>query len=87
MTSPQSYRSHRWSEKLSYGYGLQISHDPNEFSHSGYVDGYSSTLIYYPDYDLSVVVLENTSWDTSDLHYTSHSGIMMRFETAHETSL
>ncbi|MFC4159710.1 serine hydrolase domain-containing protein [Chitinimonas lacunae] len=56
-------RSHRWG-KLGYGYGLQVSeHDGLlELSHSGYVEGYLSTLLYYPVQQLSVVVLEHVSW-------------------------
>lgn len=66
MVTPGTQRSHRWGA-LGYGHGLQISafDGLTEFSHSGYVEGYISTLLYYPAHRVSVVVLENTAWDDS----------------------
>jgi CubicO group peptidase (beta-lactamase class C family) len=66
--TPSAKRSHRWGV-LGYGLGIQVSarEDLLELSHSGYVPGYISTLIYYPQQQVSVVVLENTAWLTSDI--------------------
>ncbi|WLQ16018.1 serine hydrolase domain-containing protein [Hahella aquimaris] len=67
MVHASNSRQYRWGE-LGYGYGLQILEDkPLEFSHSGYVPGYISTLIYYPEKKISMVVLENISWSLKDL--------------------
>lgn len=67
MTRPDATREHRWGA-LGYGYGLQIAETPLgiEYSHSGYVPGYLSTLIYYPEDRITLAVLENTSWNTDD---------------------
>jgi D-alanyl-D-alanine carboxypeptidase len=61
-------RKHRWGE-VGYGYGVQVLNQNGllEISHSGYVPGYISTLIYYPKKQLSIVVLENTAWLTNDM--------------------
>jgi CubicO group peptidase (beta-lactamase class C family) len=63
FTKKHQTRKHRYGD-LAYGYGIQISNTKNgtEYSHSGYIDGYISTLLYYPERDLSVVILENISW-------------------------
>ncbi|WP_157822343.1 serine hydrolase domain-containing protein [Psychromonas sp. Urea-02u-13] len=54
MVSREKIRSHRWGD-LGYGFGLQLSTDLDkpEWSHSGYVNGYISTMIYYPESDVS----------------------------------
>ncbi len=67
MTSPQATRNHRWGV-LEYGYGTQISRDEQlvEYSHSGYLPGYVSLATYYPKSKVSLVILENTSWDLSN---------------------
>jgi len=67
MTRPDAKREHRWGA-LGYGYGLQIADTPLgvEYSHSGYVPGYQSMLIYYPADRTTLVVLENISWNTDD---------------------
>ena len=68
MTSPSAKRPHRWGE-LNYGYGLQISQQSGlvEYSHTGYLPGYISAMLYYPQAQLSVVILENTSWDLDNM--------------------
>lgn len=69
MTSPQLLRPHRWGA-LGYGFGLQISNTDGltEYSHSGYVDGYISTTLYYPQFATGLVLLEPLSLDTADPH-------------------
>ncbi|WP_394129093.1 serine hydrolase domain-containing protein [Shewanella maritima] len=61
-------RVHRWG-KLGYGFGLQISDTAfgPEYSHSGYVPGYISTQVYYPQFGVNLVILENTSWSLQDI--------------------
>ena len=68
MTTPSAKRPHRWGE-LDYGYGVQINHRDGliEYSHSGYLPGYISLMLYYPQAHLSVVILENTSWDLDNI--------------------
>ncbi|MGI2168860.1 serine hydrolase domain-containing protein [Shewanella sp. MF05960] len=68
MSTASANRPHRWGE-LGYGYGLQISQQAEllEYSHSGYLPGYISLMLYYPQVQLSVVILENTSWDLDNM--------------------
>jgi D-alanyl-D-alanine carboxypeptidase len=68
MTTPGVTRPHRWGD-LGYGFGLQISEQDGlrEISHSGYVGGFIATMAYYPQSARTLVVLENTSWDTEDV--------------------
>ncbi|WP_190285688.1 serine hydrolase domain-containing protein [Montanilutibacter psychrotolerans] len=64
MTSAHAQRpAHRWGE-VAYGYGLQLAQPGGivEYSHGGWVQGWISSLIYYPSLQRSVVVLENRSW-------------------------
>ncbi|MEI6897700.1 MAG: serine hydrolase domain-containing protein [Psychromonas sp.] len=63
MVKKVKSRKHRWGD-LGYGFALQLSTDlaQTEWSHSGYVKGYISTMSYYPDSDTSLIVLENISW-------------------------
>lgn len=67
MTSPQMLRPHRWGA-LGYGFGLQISKVDGltEYSHSGFVDGYISTTLYYPQFATGLVLLEPLSLDPAD---------------------
>jgi CubicO group peptidase (beta-lactamase class C family) len=62
MVQPYFARKHRFGS-VYYGFGLQVSEIEGltEWSHSGYVDGYISTTLYYPQTRLSVVVLEPLS--------------------------
>jgi len=62
-------RPHRWG-RVNYGDGIQIDEIDGikEFSMSGYVPGFISTLIYYPASKITVVVLENISPDPSDMN-------------------
>jgi D-alanyl-D-alanine carboxypeptidase len=71
--APGAQRSHRWGP-MGYGYGLQVLEQDGllEFSHSGYVPGYISTLIYYPRSRVSVAVLENTAWLPSNMERAFH---------------
>jgi CubicO group peptidase (beta-lactamase class C family) len=68
MVSKAATRQHRWGD-LGYGFGLQLSDTgtAKEWSHSGYVLGYISTLSYYPESDTSMILLENISWYPKDM--------------------
>lgn len=68
MTSPQMLRPHRWGA-LGYGFGLQISKADGltEYSHSGFVEGYISTTLYYPQFATGLVLLEPLSLDPADI--------------------
>lgn len=68
MTTPYVQRQHRWGQ-VYYGYGVQITQTAVgiEWSHGGYIPGYVSAFHYFPQYQLSLVVLENQSMDAADL--------------------
>lgn len=68
LTTATATRQHRWG-KLGYGAGLQITTTQAglEYSHSGYVPGYISTMTYYPEHNVSLVILENIAWYPGDM--------------------
>lgn len=57
---------HRWG-LLHYGLGIQISQQDGllEYSHGGYLPGYMLTLLYYPQFDVSLVIWQPQSGDGS----------------------
>jgi CubicO group peptidase (beta-lactamase class C family) len=78
LISPKSYelmtRSHTkmtffWPN-MSYGYGLRINREDDiiEYSHTGYLAGYMSMSLHYPEYNLDLVMLENISLNLDDLN-------------------
>lgn len=60
MITPSAQREHRWGT-LGYGYGVHINTegDVQEITHNGIISGYLSTLIYYPQNKVSIIILEN----------------------------
>ncbi|ACA85198.1 serine hydrolase domain-containing protein [Shewanella woodyi] len=62
MTTPHTEITFLWPN-MHYGYGLRLNFDDNltEYSHTGYLSGYMSMTLYYPQYNLSLVMLENLS--------------------------
>ncbi|AQS39510.1 Beta-lactamase [Shewanella psychrophila] len=77
LISPQSYQlmtsSHTdieflWPD-MSYGYGLRINREDGitEYSHTGYLAGYMSMTLHYPEFNLDLVMLENISLNVNDL--------------------
>jgi hypothetical protein len=60
MTTPATLNS---GEKTTYGYGLATGNLENrrKISHGGGINGFSTQLSHYPDDDLTVVVLTNTT--------------------------
>lgn len=68
LVTPTSKRKHRWGD-IGYGAGLQIAETAagTEYSHSGYILGYISTMTYYPAHNVSLVILENVAWNPADM--------------------
>lgn len=68
MVTQSVKRTHRWGA-LNYAYGIQVDSLDGilEYSMSGYVPGFISTMIYYPETRVSMVVLENISPSSSDM--------------------
>ncbi len=60
MTTPAILNS---GEKTTYGYGLAIGNleGRHKISHGGGINGFLTQLSHYPDEDLTVVVLTNTT--------------------------
>ncbi|HEX8385134.1 MAG TPA: serine hydrolase domain-containing protein [Rubricoccaceae bacterium] len=67
MVRPSATRPHRWGP-LGYGYGVQVASPGGvlELSHTGQIAGFTATVATYPASGLTLVVLENTSWDDAD---------------------
>ncbi len=64
MVQPSSTRPHPIFGDVDYGYGLQTTHRDNlyEISHGGYFPGFVSVNFYYPETQISLVVMENLDW-------------------------
>lgn len=62
MTSAYSQSEHEVFGTTGYGYGLQVSKTKAgiEYSHLGHIPGYQSMSLYYPEADLSVILLINS---------------------------
>lgn len=65
-------------EKVGYGYGLRIvdNESPKYYGHTGLGDGFSSLNLYFPDSDVSLIVLENEMNANPDLFY--YTGIKIK---------
>ncbi|MBE8726721.1 serine hydrolase domain-containing protein [Flavobacterium hungaricum] len=59
------------TEKVGYGYGLRIvdKESPKYYGHTGLGNGFSSVNLYFPESDVSIIVLENEMNANSDLFY------------------
>lgn len=70
MITPSTERNHPRYGKVGYGFGVQLLEKDGylEISHSGFIDGYISTLLYYPAIKASMIMLENVSWDGDMKH-------------------
>lgn len=53
---------------MHYGYGVRINKDDGlvEYSHTGYLTGYMSMMLHYPEFNLDLVMLENLSLNLND---------------------
>jgi D-alanyl-D-alanine carboxypeptidase len=80
MTTPGVLRPHRWGD-VYYGYGVQVSQTAAgvEWSHSGYIPGYVSAFNYFPQQQLTLVVLENQSLDPKNLARASYYHDKLRY--------
>ncbi|WP_229654985.1 serine hydrolase [Flavobacterium sp. LC2016-23] len=60
-------------EKQGYGYGLRIvdQETPKYIGHTGLGDGFSSVNLYFPESDVSLIILENQINKNSDLLYNA----------------
>lgn len=61
------------TEKEGFGYGIRvIEKGPVKYlGHTGLGDGFSSVNLYFPDSDVSMIVLENQMNESPDLFYAS----------------
>ncbi|MFN8284537.1 MAG: serine hydrolase domain-containing protein [Chitinophagales bacterium] len=80
MMTETSLRHHPIWGDVSYGYGIQFTHNDGitEYGHSGYIPGYISMDFYYPETKTSVVVLENIDWKDYDFTQTFHFENLIR---------
>lgn len=60
-------------EKQPYGYGIRIAEEESVkyLGHTGLGDGFSSVNLYFPESDISLIVLENQMPEDSNLFYAS----------------
>lgn len=60
-------------EKIGYGYGFRIvDNEPIKYvGHTGLGDGFSSVNLYFPDSDVSLIILENQMNQNRDLFYAT----------------
>ena len=75
-------------EKEGYGYGLRIiEKDVVKYvGHTGLGDGFSSVNLYFPESDVSLIVLENQMNESSDLFYASEfkiKNILLKSDLVH----
>nr|WP_294779414.1 serine hydrolase domain-containing protein [uncultured Flavobacterium sp.] len=75
MTSYTIKNQHNFfgKEKEGYGYGLRIiEKEPIKyFGHTGLGNGFSAVNLYFPESDVSLIVLENLMPEDSNLFYAS----------------
>ncbi|MBW1654215.1 serine hydrolase domain-containing protein [Flavobacterium quisquiliarum] len=75
MTSYTIKNQHNFfgKEKEGYGYGLRIiEKEPIKyFGHTGLGNGFSAVNLYFPESDVSMIVLENQMPEDSNLFYAS----------------
>lgn len=67
MTTAHTEIQFLWPN-MHYGYGLRINTDDGlvEYSHTGYLTGYMSMTLHYPEFNLDLVMLENLSLNLND---------------------
>lgn len=67
MTTAHTEIQFLWPN-MHYGYGLRINKDDGlvEYSHTGYLTGYMSMTLHYPEFNLDLVMLENLSLNLND---------------------
>ncbi|MFB2670756.1 serine hydrolase domain-containing protein [Shewanella xiamenensis] len=67
MTTAHTEIQFLWPN-MHYGYGVRINQDDGlvEYSHTGYLTGYMSMTLHYPEFNLDLVMLENLSLNLND---------------------
>ena len=70
MIETSSQRDHPIWGKVNYGYGIQTSKKyPFECFHSGYIRGFPSLNLYFPETKTSIIILENIAYDAMDFDF------------------
>lgn len=69
MVDSSSYRKRSIWGELNYGFGIQIKDTPKEYSHGGYVKGFPAMNLYYPETDVSILILSNISDDSEQFPF------------------
>lgn len=69
----QSQHNFFGKEKEGYGYSIRIiEKEPVKYiGHTGLGDGFSSVNLYFPESDVSLIIMENQMNESSDLFYAS----------------
>ncbi|CAM4140240.1 serine hydrolase domain-containing protein [Pseudoalteromonas byunsanensis] len=69
MTDAHTQMKFFWPN-MSYGYGLRINTEEglSEYSHTGYLPGYMSMSLHYPEFNIDLVMLENISLNLDDIN-------------------
>ncbi len=77
---PGAIRNHPVFGVTSYGYGITIDLTDNivQLGQTGFAPGFVSMNFYFPQQQLSVIVLENIAYDTTNLKHTfsHHTAIL-----------
>jgi len=75
IIKPTALSQHNFfgKEKEGYGYSIRIiEKEPVKYiGHTGLGDGFSSVNLYFPESDVSLIVMENQMSESSDLFYAS----------------
>jgi CubicO group peptidase (beta-lactamase class C family) len=68
VLSAASFKKMTTAFKSDYALGLLVQHVNNRtlFSHDGKINGFNTDMLYYPDDNLTVIVLSNVTGDLSD---------------------
>lgn len=80
MVSPYAAQNHSLFGTIGYGYGIRISDENNilEIGHTGYVPGYISVNLYYPESKTSLIMLENLDWKDQNIKKTFYHELIVR---------
>lgn len=90
LIKPTALAQHNFfgKEKEGYGYSIRIvEKDTVKYlGHTGLGDGFSSVNLYFPESDVSLIVLENQMNESSDLFYASEfkiKNILLKSDLVH----
>jgi CubicO group peptidase (beta-lactamase class C family) len=79
MMGTSSQRDHPIWGKVNYGYGIQNSKEyPKEYFHSGYIRGFPSLNLYFPETKTSIIILENIAYDAMDFDFIFDIQVQLR---------